>query len=724
MESVTYTSTPRSCSPCFSGVEMNNGGLATVCYVRTSKDDLFPPPELSLTKQQTYTEDVAIVGMSCRAAGGNDTPEKLWNFLLNKQHASSTIPSQRWEPWLHKDPRNTEILENIIRKGYFLDNLENFDAAFFGISPKEAELMDPHQRLALELAWEALENAGIDTKSLIGSDTAVYMGVDSDDYSRMLMEDLPSIEAWSGIGTAYHGIPNRISYHLGLQGPSTAVDAACASSLIAIHLARQAIVSGESTVAICGGVNVICAPGLTHMLQKAGALSPEGVCRSFDDEACGYARGEGGAVVVLKRLSAAIQDNDNILAVLKSTASAQDGKTNGIMAPNSKAQELVARQALRRAGDIDPHTIGYVEAHATSTSLGDPTEINAIAQVYGAGRSTQSPCYVGSIKPNVGHLEAAAGAIGFVKAVLSVQKGEIAPQTLLGKLNTKVDWSNSGLEVVRETKKWPDCDKRRAAVCCYGYGGSVCHAIIEEASMPFAGQTAIVPSSNQSVTLVLSAHQEKRLGGHAASLAQWLAADGQSESLSSIARTLALRRTAQDYRVAFIVSTHDEAIRALTDFAAGKSSQRAISNRIIGNGGRNNVVWVFSGHGAQWPDMGKELLQNNVFRNAVAAVDIIVKEEMDFSVLEALETGHLGDSDRVQVLTYAVQIGLTALLMSQGIEPQAIIGHSVGEIAAAVAAGCLTAEEGAIIVSRRAKLYGRVKGQGVSYCNFFLSRHN
>jgi 6-methylsalicylic acid synthase len=639
--------------------------------------------------------------------------------LLNKQHASGTIPSHRWEPWLYKDPRNTEILENIIRKGYFLDNLENFDAAFFGISPKEAELMDPHQRLALELAWEALENAGIDTKSLIGSDTAVYMGVDSDDYSRMLMEDLPSIEAWSGIGTAYHGIPNRISYHLGLQGPSTAVDAACASSLIAIHLARQAIVSGESTVAICGGVNVICAPGLTHMLQKAGALSPEGVCRSFDDEACGYARGEGGAVVVLKRLSAAIQDNDNILAVLKGTASAQDGKTNGIMAPNSKAQELVARQALRRAGDIDPRTIRYVEAHATSTSLGDPTEIKAIAQVYGTGRSIHAPCYVGSIKPNVGHLEAAAGAIGFVKAVLSVQKGEIAPQTLLGKLNTKVNWSNSGLEVVRETIKWPECDKKRAAVCCYGYGGSVCHAILEEAPMLFTGRAELASPSNQSVTLVLSAHQEKRLTNHAASLAQWLATDGQPESLSSIARTMALRRTAQDYRAAFVVSTHDEAIRALNDFAVGKASQRTISNRIIGNGGRNNVVWVFSGHGAQWPDMGKELLHNSVFCNAVAAVEAVVGEEMNFSILEALESGQLGGSERVQVLTYAIQIGLTAVLMSQGIEPQAIIGHSVGEIAAAVAAGCLTVEEGAIIVSRRAKLYAQVKGQGASYIYSF-----
>ena len=650
------------------------------------------------------------MGLSCRTAGGNNTPEKLWHFLLQKKNASGEVPAQRWEPWRQRDTRNAKILDNIIRRGYFLDNLEDFDAAFFGISPKEAELMDPHQRLGLELTWEALEDAGIDPKKLTGSDTAVYMGVDSDDYSRMLMEDLPTIEAWSGIGTAYHGIPNRISYHLGLQGPSTAVDAACASSLIAIHLARQAIVSGESTVAICGGVNVICAPGLTHMLQKAGALTTEGVCRSFDDAACGYARGEGGAVVVLKRLSAAIEDNDNILAVMKSSASAQDGKTNGIMAPNSKAQELVARQALWRAGDIDPHTIDYVEAHATSTSLGDPTEISAIARVYGTGRSTDSPCYIGSIKPNVGHLEAAAGAIGFVKAVLSVQKGIIAPQALLNQLNTKVDWANSGLEVVRDQKVWPERHVRRAAVCCYGYGGSVCHAILEQA--PIRLDHNIKANQESTVILTLSAIQEKRLPAIAASLAHWLSAGGSSEDLHAVARTLSQRRAAHDYRASFLVSGHNDAVRSLTKFAKGRPDQWTTSNRVLDSAAKKGAVWVFSGHGAQWPDMGKVLLQNPVFRQTLSSLDEVFQGEAGFSVVEALQTSDLGSSARIQVLTYAVQIGLTALLKSRGIAPQAIIGHSVGEIAAAVAAGCLTEQEGAIIVSRRAKLYSQVQGEG------------
>jgi 6-methylsalicylic acid synthase len=537
-------------------------------------------------------------------------------------------------------------------------------------------------------------------------------------FTRLIMEDLPNVEAWSGIGTAYHGIPNRVSYHLDLMGPSAAVDAACASSLVAIHLARQSIVTGESTVALCGGVNVLCAPGLTYMLDKAGALSPDGVCLSFDDNAHGYARGEGGAIIVLKKLANAIADEDNILAVLKGSASAQDGKTNGIMAPNSVAQELVARQALRSAGDIDPATVGYVEAHATSTTIGDPTEMAAIAKVYGTGRARDAPCLVGSIKPNVGHLEAAAGAIGFVKAVLAVNKGELAPQTLLKKLNTRIPWEGSGLHVVREHSNWPEASfLRRAAVCSYGYGGSVSHAIIEQAPQDYAIARSFqwsnaAQDSDKPVLLVLSSFQEKRLPGQATSLANWLATEGRQVKLQAIASTLALRRAAQDYRAAFVVSNHDEAVKVLRDFADGSVDQWSTSNRVLGSNVKKDTVWVFSGHGAQWADMGKELLANRAFFKAVASLDRVIEEEAEFSALSALKSGDMGGSDRIQILTYLVQIGLTALLKSKGVEPQAIIGHSVGEIAASVAAGCLTPEEGAVVVSRRAKLYAQVKGQG------------
>jgi 6-methylsalicylic acid synthase len=656
--------------------------------------------------------------MSCRTAGGNNTPEKLWNFIMEKKHASGEVPKKRWEPWLRRDTRNVPIIEKTTSKGYFINDLENFDAAFFGISPKEAELMDPHQRLALELSWEALENAGLDPKALAGSDTGVFMGVDSDDYSRLIMEDLPNVEAWSGVGTAYHGIPNRISYHLDLMGPSTAVDAACASSLVAIHLAYQSIVLGESNVAICGGVNVLIAPVLTHMLQKAGALSPDGLCLSFDDDAHGYARGEGGAIVVLKRLASAIADNDNIIAVMKGSASAQDGKTNGIMAPNSKAQELVARQALKRAGDMDPSTIGYVEAHATSTKLGDPTEIGAIARVYGIGRPRDAPCMIGSLKPNVGHLEAAAGAIGFVKAALAVNKGMLAPQTLFQKHNSRIDWKESGLQVVQDSMPWPhSAGLRRAAVCCYGYGGSVSHAILEQAPRAYSESqslnnlgTEVEPED--AMILVISSFQEKRLIGQASSLADWLDTEGRTVSLKSVASTLTQRRAAQDYRVSMVVSNHDDAIHTLRNFAKGHSGQWIINNRVFGTHVSKDAVWVFSGHGAQWPEMGKGLLKNRVFYDAIYSLENVIQAEAGFSTLSALECGDLGGSDKVQVLTYMVQYGLFELLKSKGIEPQAIIGHSVGEIAASVAAGCITPEEGAIVVSRRAKLYAQIQGRG------------
>lgn len=486
---------------------------------------------------------------------------------------------------------------------------------------------------------------------------------------------------------------------------------------MAVHLGRQAIASGESTIAIVGGVNVLCSPALFVMLSKAGALSPDGVCLSFDDAACGYARGEGGAVLILKRLSNAIADNDNILAVLKGSAVAQDGKTKGIMAPNSKAQELVARQALARS-EVDPLEVSFIEAHATSTSLGDPTEVSAIASVYGKGRPADAPALIGSIKPNVGHLEAAAGAISMVKAIMAVNKGELAPQARLNKLNTRIDWKNSGLQVVRERAKWtePEGVPRRAAVCSYGYGGTVSHAVIEQyQSEALLNGHADAPKNKEPgvVTLTISAPQEKRLSTQATALGDWLSGPGKDEDLKAIAATLALRRAPHTYRATFVAASHQEAIDALRSFAEGKSTEGTACGRILdAHPSQGHVVWVFSGHGAQWPAMGKELLRYAEFSQIISSLDPIVQKECGYSAVEALETGDIGESDRIQVLTYLVQIGLSQVLRSKGLEPQAVIGHSVGEIAASVVAGCLTPREGALIVTRRATLYAQVKGLG------------
>ncbi|CAI7595643.1 unnamed protein product [Penicillium bialowiezense] len=665
--------------------------------------------------QFNFTKEVAVVGLACRVAGGNNNPEELWQSLLQKQDASGEIPAMRWEPYLRRDPRNAKILKETTSRGYFLDHLEDFDAQFFGISPKEAEQMDPQQRLSLEVTWEALENSGIPAKSLSGSDTAVFWGVNSDDYSKLVLEDLPNVEAWMGIGTAYCGVPNRISYHLNLMGPSTAVDAACASSLVAVHHGVQSIILGESKVAIVGGVNALCGPGLTRVLDKAGAVSPEGRCCSFDNDVKGYGRGEGAAAIVLKNLSTAIHDGDHIMAVIKGTAVGQDGKTNGIMAPNAKAQQLVARNALK-AGNIDPLTVGYVEAHATSTPLGDPTEVSAMAEVYGADRQANSPCFIGSIKPNIGHLEAGAGAMGFIKAVMAVEKGMLAPQANLTTLTKKIDWKRSGLKVVQEEIKWPSTEElRRAAICSYGYGGSVSHAIIEQFALPESPDlTSVALPSVGPALLLLSGPQEKRLAVQAGALGKWLQSEGSEQDLKNVASTLAVRRDHHDYRAGLVVDSKEDAIKALTQLAEGSQSANAwiSQNRVFGNDVNKDVVWVFSGHGAQWAGMGQELLENPVFLQAIEPLDAIIQAEIKLSPIALLRSGQFEASDHVQILTYIMQIGIAAVLNSHGVYPQAIIGHSVGEIAASVVAGALTPEEGAILITRRSVLYRQVMGQG------------
>ena len=662
--------------------------------------------------RKNTSPDVAVVGMACRVAGGNDSPEKLWEFLMDKKDASGEIPALRWEPYRRRDARNAQELDKTTSRGYFVNNLEDFDTTFFGISPREAEMMDPQQRLSLEVCWEALESAGIPPQSLAGSNTAVFMGVNSDDYSKLLLEDLPGVEAWMGIGTAFCGIPNRISYHLNLMGPSTAVDAACASSLVAIHHGRQALLEGETNVAIVGGVNAMYGPGLTKVLDKAGAISPEGFCRSFDDDAKGYGRGEGAAVIILKRMDDALESGDRILAVLKGSAVAQDGHTKGIMAPNGKAQELVAMKALDVAG-VDPSTIGYVEAHATSTPVGDPVEITAIANIYGKGRKAYEPCYLGSVKPNVGHLEAGAGAMGFIKAVLAVNKGIIPPQANLNKLNSRINWDEAGVQVVREPTQWRKSDTpRRAGICSYGYGGTVSHAVIEEYPEPLFSPGSLGGNTAGLHVLLLSGPQEKRLISQAKAYQSWIVADGMKHSLSSIATTLATRRGHHDYRAAFVVESHEDAADALKAFSESTSSAWIVSGRVLDNNTSRDAVWVFSGHGAQWREMGREMLSSAVFYEAVASIDPVVRFEMGFSALQALEVGEFDASDRVQVLTYAMQIGLAAVLKSKGLIPKAVIGHSIGEIAASVVAGALTVNEGAIIVCRRAVLYREVMGHG------------
>ncbi|SPB48697.1 unnamed protein product [Aspergillus niger] len=664
--------------------------------------------------------DVAIIGMACRTPGDVRSPDSLWQYLLKKGDASGSLPDWRWEPYRQRHPRNAALLAQTTAKGYFLDDIDHFDAAFFSISPREAEQMDPQQRLALEVAWEALENAGISPPQLAGSNTSVYMGVNSDDYAKLLLEDLPNVDAHMGVGTAYCGIPSRISYILDLMGPSVALDAACASSLVAVHHARQAIRAGETDLAIAGGVNALLGPGLTRVLDEAGAISTDGKCRSFDETASGYGRGEGAGVVILKRLDKALADGDHVLAVLKGSAVASDGKTLGIMAPNARAQLLVAQKALAEA-KVSADSINYVEAHATSTSLGDPTETNALAEVYGAGsgRSPSDPCYIGSIKPNIGHLEAGAGVMGLIKAVLVLRHGQVPPQANLKTLNSKIAWNENLLCPPRELVTLPcpgPIHPLRAAVASYGYSGTVSHAVLEAFAghSEFAERLSQIPTGDDPspVLLLISAPQARRVSAAAGALKQWLSENEASISLKTVSSTLAQRRAHHRYRHAIVADSVPDAIAALDDVSKEAPNRWVIKDKIDSKAAKG-PVWIFSGHGAQWADMGRELFESSpAFEEVVRNLEPIIQDEVGFSAIETLQKGCPDRSDVVQVMTFLMHLGIAAVLEIESGPPSAVVGHSLGEAAAAVVSGALTWREGALVVCRRARLYRELMGQG------------
>ena len=645
---------------------------------------------------------VAIVGIGCRLAGDLRSPAEFWSFLLAGGSNVSEVPPERWEPYLHRDPRNAALLRETTRWGTFLDDLAGFDAEFFGVSPREAELMDPQQRLALEVSWEALEHAGISPRALAGSDTAVLMGVNSDDYGKLLMEDIAGIEAWTGIGTSLCGVANRVSHLLDLRGPSVALDAACAASLVAVHQACQLLRAGETSLALAGGVSALIGPGLTRVLDVAGATAPDGRCKTFDDGADGYGRGEGAAVVVLKLLDEAVRDGDRVLAVVRGGAVAQDGRTVGIMSPNGQAQENLFRIACRAAG-VEPASVDYLEAHGTGTPTGDPVEIGALSAVYGQGRA-DNPCAVGSVKPNTGHLEGGAGVVGLIKTALALHHEQLPPTAGVRTLTTAVDWAASGLRVPTEVEPWPrGARPRRAAVCSYGYGGTIAHILLEEAPPAPARETV----SAQASFIPLSARSEARLAAQAGALSTHLRA--ANLSVERLAATQWTRRGHEPVRAAVLA---DGVAAGLDALAAQQRDPSVVTGSVV-PGAADGAVWVFSGHGSHWVGMGRELLADEpTFGTVIDQVDQVFRRELGFSARDALSSGQLGGTDRVQALTFAMQVGLAAVLRERGVEPAAVIGHSVGEVAACVVAGVFDLAHGASIACYRARGFRSVAGDG------------
>ncbi|MGV0835195.1 type I polyketide synthase [Mycolicibacterium thermoresistibile] len=656
-------------------------------------------------------EPVAVIGLGCRLAGDISTASEFWRFLLRGGSAVGQVPADRWEPYLRRDPRNAAVLREITPWGTFLDDLAGFDAEFFGVSPREAELMDPQQRLAVEVCWEALEHAGVLPRSLAGSDTAVLMGVNSDDYGKLIMEDLPGIEAWTGIGTALCGVANRVSHLLDLRGPSVALDAACAASLVAVHQACQLLRARETSLALAGGVSALIGPGLTRVLDEAGATAPDGRCKTFDESADGYGRGEGAAVVVLKRLADAVRDGDRVLAVVRGGAVAQDGRTVGIMSPNGEAQAELFRRACSSSG-VAPDTVDYIEAHGTGTPTGDPVEVTALAEVYGAARPAGQPCLVGSVKPNTGHLEGGAGVVGLIKTVLALHHGVVAPTAGIDKLTAAVDWPATGLRVNTDPEPWPRrTDRpRRAAVCSYGYGGTIAHVLLEEAPATEPPENPPAAPASRPTVVPVSARSAARLARQAEALADHLRAG--HHPVDQVAATMWLRRGHERFRAAVLADRTEELVAGLDALVHDVRDPAVITGSVL-PGAADGAVWVFSGHGSQWAGMGRELLHRSAaFAAVVDAVDPVFTTELGFSARHALATGELGGTDQVQALTFAMQVGLAAVLAERGTRPAAVIGHSVGEVAACVVAGVFDLAQGAAVACYRARGFRSVAGQG------------
>src|SRR6201996_7040283 len=508
-------------------------------------------------------EPIAVVGVGCRFPGDANGPEAYWDFLANGGDGISEIPADRWNADEFYDPDQFAPGRMQSKWGGFLSDVSGFDADYFGISPREAEAMDPQQRLMLEVAYEALEHAGIATEDLSGVRAAVLMGVYYGEYQTISAANPDAIDAYSATGNAPAVAVGRIAYLLGLRGPAVAIDSACSSSLVTIHLACQSLRLRESDLALAGGVSLILRPETQIAMAKWGMLSPNGRCYSFDSRADGFVRGEGCGVVVLKRLTDAVRDGDRVLAVVRGSAVNQDGRSNGLTAPNALAQRDVITRALRSA-DVAAGSVNFVEAHGTGTALGDPIEFDALSEVYGRGNG---PCALGAVKSNMGHLEAAAGIAGFIKAVLAVQRGKVPSNLHFSQWNPAIDASATRLFVPTELAQWPDCEgPRRAGVSSFGLGGTNARVGLEQGPDPERASVA----DPAVTTLVVSGKTDQRIAAWASALADWMGRDGTDVPLADVAHTISRHRSRHDKFATVCARDHGQADAGLRALAAGQ----------------------------------------------------------------------------------------------------------------------------------------------------------
>ncbi|MDZ8138071.1 MAG: SDR family NAD(P)-dependent oxidoreductase [Nostoc sp. DedQUE04] len=656
-------------------------------------------------KPQQAEDPIVIVGMACRFPGGADDLESFWQLLEQGKDAVREVPGDRWDiqEWYHPDPDTPGKIYSPY--GAFLEQIDRFDAEFFGIIPREAVAIDPQQRLLLETTWQALESAGQNPQQLRNSQTGVFVGAMTQDYAQLSYAP-EAINAYTGSGTSVSVAAGRLSYVLGLQGPSMTVDTACSSSLVAVHLACNALRNGECDLALAGGVNIMLTPVISLIESRAQMLAPDGRCKTFDASANGMVRGEGCGMIVLKRLSQAIKNGDRILARVHGTAVNHDGPSSGLTVPNGDAQEKLLQQALKTA-KLKPEQIDFIEAHGTGTAIGDPIELESMAAVFG-DRPQNRPLIIGSVKTNLGHLEGAAGIAGLIKTVLALQHHKIPPHLHFQQPNPRFDWSSHIFEVPVHGKDWHSSERERiAGVSSFGFSGTNAHIIVGEIA-----SNSPQKSENKFYLLPLSARSEKSLKELAKNYQYAL---NESVNLADACFTASTGRAVFQHRLCVLADSITTAQTALADFQTGEDSHNVITP--ISSETQPNVAFIFSGQGSQYSGMGQTLYnQEPVFRNTLALCNKILEPILGKSLLDLIfqlpNSELLEQTQITQPALFALEYALAKLWQSWGIQPSALLGHSIGEYVAACLAGVFSLEDALQLVVQRGRLMGELPHNG------------
>lgn len=660
--------------------------------------------------ERQKNEPIAIIGMGCRFPGGANSPEAFWELLSRGKEVIVPVPSQRWDAEAYYDENPDLPNKTYARYGGFIDAVDQFDPQFFGMTPREAIALDPQQRLLLEVSWEALENAGIAPQKLTGTQTGVFVGIGLDDYAKRQIKQQIPIDAYTGSGNAFCFASGRLSYFLGLQGPSLAIDTACSTSLVTVHLACQSLRNRESNLALAGGVSLMLSPEVTLYLSKTRALSPDGRCKTFDKDANGYVRGEGCGMVVLKRFSDAISDGDNILGVIRGSAVNQDGPSSGLTVPNGAAQMAVIRQALENA-KVKPEQISYLEAHGTGTALGDPIEVRGINNVLCKDRSTDNPLMVGSVKTNIGHLEIAAGMASLLKVILSLKNQEIPPHLHFKELNPDLAAAATALKIPTASLPWQRTEEpRRAGISAFGLSGTNAHIIIEEPP-----QLSFNPSEvdRPAHLLTLSAKSDDALDDLAQKWVNYLEKNPQL-NLADLAFSANTGRGQFNHRLAILAKSTLEAKDSLTAFTQKQPCLNVFS-QAVAKSRQNKIAFLFTGQGSQYADMGRQLYETQpTFRHALEECDRLLQPYLEKSLLEVLysDSSLLDQTAYTQPALFAIEYALYKLWQSWGIKPDGVLGHSVGEYVSACVAGVYSLEEGIKLIAERGRLMQSLPQKG------------